>query len=166
MISDWNNIVYNNSNTEYQVPTLLAINEMKQKIKEGFLHDIQKAVDFREAAELLKENKSSSIVPFFLHQAVELTYRSILKHLEGYDKKTHSLKALRKYIRRSAPQLCSIFSESNDDEKQINKLLEDAYINARYENDFNIENEILSNIFDKATCLQGASLNLIAKQTQ
>ncbi|MDE1191829.1 MAG: HEPN domain-containing protein [Arachidicoccus sp.] len=159
------NIVYDNSKTEYPVPTLLTINEMKQQIKEGFQQDIQKAINFREAAELLMENKSSQIVAFFLHQSIELTYRNVLKHLEGYDKKTHSLQALRKYIRRSAPQLYTIFNDDTQEKKQMNEILEDAYISARYNSDFNIEDTIISNILNQVTLLQDCSVSLIEKQT-
>lgn len=160
------NIVYDNSKAQYPVISTQVLAEIKQKIREEFLQDIQKAQDFGEAAAEFPANKSSSIVPFLLHQAVELTYRSILKHLNGYDKKTHSLQALRKYIRRCAPQLCTVFAGDTETGRHINRLLDDAYIDARYLSDFTIPNELLSDIFEKVIRLQEASVCLVTKQTQ
>lgn len=159
-----NNIVYDNSKAEYPVPSLLTLNEMKQKIKEGFLLDMQKAADFREAASMLSENKPSQIVAFFLHQSIELTYRGILKRLEEYDKKTHSLRALRKYIRRSAPQLCIFFSDDSKDNKQMNELSEDSYIKARYDSDFIVSIELITSFIEKIKIFQNATIDLIMNQ--
>lgn len=89
-----------------------------------------------------------------LHQTAELTYRGILQSLNGYDKKTHEIRVLRKYARRCAPQLCSIFSDDSEGEKRILDILEGADSNSRYVDDYDIPEGDLNVLFEKIILLQ------------
>ncbi|MGF7230115.1 HEPN domain-containing protein [Arachidicoccus sp.] len=160
------NIIYDNSKSQYPVPSSEMLEQMKKQISHNFKQDIQRAIDFKEMAAYLLEKNHSKITSFLLHQATELTYRSVLKNLNGFDKKTHALQALRKYICRCAPQLCTIFSDDTEEDKQLNNLLEDAYTAARYDRSFKISRELLAKIFEKVTNLQQVAIELVAIQTE
>lgn len=160
------NLVYDDGERTYPAtpPELLAT--IKQKIRTGFRQYIQKALDFSETAGYLIDTRPSDITLFLLHQAAELTYRGILNHLNGYDKKTHEIRALKKYVRRCAPQLCAIFSDDTKEESRLLSLLESAYLKARYEQEFTPSKEEVCNLFERVTALQEAAIHIVSRETE
>ena len=160
------NLLYDDGERTYPVTPPEVLAGIKQKVRTGFRQYIQKALDFSETAGYLIDTRPSDITLFLLHQAVELTYRGILNHLNGYDKKTHEIRALKKYVRRCAPQLCAIFPDNTKEESRLLDLLENAYLKARYEQEFTSSKEDLSNLFDKVTTLQEAAVHIVSTETE
>ena len=138
---------------------------IKQKIRANFKQYIQKALDFSETAGYLVDRRPSDITLFLLHQAAELTYRGILNHLNGYDKKIHEIRALKKYIRRCAPESGGIFTDDTEEESRLLSLLESAYLKARYEQEFRPSKEGISNLFERVTTLQEAAVHIVSMET-
>jgi HEPN domain-containing protein len=145
---------------------LLFVLKLFEKIRTGFKQYIQKALDFSETAGYLIDSRPSDITLFLLYQAAELTYRGILNHLNGYDKKTHEIRALKKYVRRCSPQLCAIFPDDTREESRLLDLLEDAYLKARYDQEFAPSKEDLSHLFDKVTTLQETAVHIVSRETE
>jgi HEPN domain-containing protein len=138
------NLVYDDLSIKYQETTSEALFELKRQAKEKFNFSFQKAKHFYELAIHLHESCSSQILPFLLHQSVEQTYRSVLKSLNGYDKKTHEIRSLKKHIRRCAKGLNGVFPDNNEEEKRLLDILEAAYIDSRYgDTIFLIEEDVL-----------------------
>jgi HEPN domain-containing protein len=159
------NLVYDDKAAVYPSTTPEAMQELKQRVKEQFMLNFKKAVDFNESAAYLHENSPSHIIGFLLHQAVELTYRGILQSLNGCDKKTHEIRSLKKHIRRCAPQLNSIFPDDTDEEKRLLDILENAYLKARYDGQYNIPEDDLSKLFDKVIRIQETAKEIVTKKT-
>jgi HEPN domain-containing protein len=76
-----------------------------------------------------------------LHQAVELGYRSVLENLNGYCKKTHDIRVLKKQTRRCAPMLGEVFPDDTAEEQRLTGILEDAYSSARYSSNYSVAEE-------------------------
>jgi len=112
------------------------------------------------------ETRPSDIAIFLLHQAAELTYRGILKHLNGYDKKTHEIRSLQKYVRRCAPQLCNAFPDDTAEESRLLNLLENAYLKSRYEQEYPALEKDLSALFGKVGALQEAAVHIVSRETE
>ncbi|WP_298737639.1 HEPN domain-containing protein [uncultured Chitinophaga sp.] len=159
------NLVYDDKVAMYPSTTPEAMQELKQRLREQFMLNFKKAIDFNESATYLHENNPSHIIGFLLHQAVELTYRSVLQSLNGYDKKTHEIRSLKKHIRRCAPQLNSIFPDDTDEEKRLLDILENAYLKARYDSQYNIPECDLSKLFDKVMRLQETAKKIVEEKT-
>lgn len=147
------NLVYDNKATDYPITPPEILEEMKRQSYLKFEQNFMKALDFSEGAAYLHENNGSRISAFMLHQGAELTYRGILQGLNGYDKKTHEIRLLKKLVRRCAPQLCNIFPDDSEEEKRILDVLENAYSHARYDNDFQIPEEDWTALFEKVMLL-------------
>jgi HEPN domain-containing protein len=126
-----------------------------------FEHNFANALDFHECAAYLHENNSSRLTGFMLHQAVELTFRGILQSLNGYHKKTYEIRVLKKYARRCAPQLCRIFSDDSEGEKHILDILEGAYSNSRYVDDYDISEGHFNVLFEKVLLLQDMARKVV-----
>lgn len=155
------NLVYDDKAAAYPVTPPDILREMKAQAYLRFEQNFIKALDFHEGAVYLQENQASLITGFMLHQAAELTFRGVLQGLNGYDKKTHEIRVLKKHIRRCAPQVCNIFSDDSEEEKRILDVLESAYSHARYENDFKIPEEDLAVLFKKVSSLQETAKRVV-----
>lgn len=147
------NLVYDDKANNYPVTPPEILQEIKNQAYLKFEQNFMKALDFSESAAYLHENNAPRITAFMLHQGAELTFRGILQSLNGYDKKTHEIRLLKKLVRRCAPQLCNIFPDDSEEEKRILDVLENAYSHARYDNDFQIPEEDLTVLFEKVTLL-------------
>ena len=159
------NLGYDDKTATYPITTPIAVQEMKSRIQQQFAFIFKKALDFNKSAVYLYENAPSHIITFMLHQAVELTYRGILQCLNGYDKKTHEIRALKKHARRCAPQLNSIFPDNTEEEKRLLDILENAYLKARYEDWYIVPENDLSSLFQKVVQLQEAATKIIEEKT-
>lgn len=159
------NLVYDDKAVTYPAAMPTALQEMKSRILQQFTFTFKKALDFNKSAVYLYENAPSHIITFMLHQAVELTYRGILQCLNGYDKKTHEIRALKRHVRRCAPQLNSFFPDNTEEEKRLLDILENAYLKARYENEYILPEGDLPVLFERVTQLQEAATRIIEIRT-
>ncbi|GAA0564385.1 HEPN domain-containing protein [Chitinophaga japonensis] len=159
------NLVYDDKAAVYPIATPVAMQEMKTRIQQQFALTFKKALDFNKSAIFLYEKARSPIIAFLLHQAVELTYRGILQCLNGYDKKTHEIRALKKHARRCAPQLNSFFPDNTEEEKRLLDILENAYLKARYEDQYIVTENDFSLLFKRVMQLQQAATKIIEEKT-
>jgi HEPN domain-containing protein len=143
------NLVYDDKRIPFPVTSQEIIIQLKQHLRQTFTSYFNKAVDFYESAVLLQQKQVSPITIFMLHQAAEMAYRSILQSLNGYDKRTHEIRVLKKFIRRCAPQLGDIFPADTGKEKRLLELLDSAYLNTRYNENFTISEEELTILFER-----------------
>ncbi len=157
------NLVYDDKLTVYPITSPEILKEIKTQAQLKFEQSFSKALNFLDVAIFLQQNHAPPITAFMLHQAAELTFRGILQSLNGYDKKTHEIRVLRKMTRRCAPQLTDIFSEDSAKEKRLLALLDSAYAQSRYENDFTIPEEDLAALFKKITLLQEAARAVVVE---
>jgi HEPN domain-containing protein len=144
------NLVYDDKRFPLPTTTAQALRNMKLQAEVAFTLCFKKAVSFYQSAVFLHENNPEPVIAFYLHQAVELTYRAILRCLNGYYKKTHVIRSLKDLARRCAPQLNAIFPDNTGQEKHLLDILENAYLNARYDNQYNIDDKHLILLFERA----------------
>lgn len=137
------NLVYDDEKITYPATSPEALRNLKQLTSEKFIGYYDKAIDFYNSAITLNQTRSTSITLFMLHQAVELIYRGLLLSLSGYDKKTHEIRALKKYLCRCAPQINECFPGKTENEKRLLEILDAAYLRAMYEDDYTIDEAIL-----------------------
>lgn len=147
------NLVYDNKTIEYPLTPPDVLQTIKQASLERFNRCYTKAIDFYEAAIFLWEKYASSIALFMLHQAAELVYRSILLCLHGCDKKTHEIRALKKYVIRCAHPLIDCFPGTNENDQHLVAILDAAYVCARYDDGYSIGNEDAVCLFEKVKTL-------------
>lgn len=139
------NLIYQNSTA--QIPDFSAEKyaAVVAKAREEFELGMAKAHSFFAGAEKYAESHDPSMAMFMLQQAAELTFRAVALSLYGIERRTHSIKALKKLNRRLAPQLNDIFPGDTDEEERLLKLLEDAYLDGRYLQGYKVsEQDLLS----------------------
>jgi HEPN domain-containing protein len=158
------NLVYDDKTTNYPATTPEALQEVKKHVKEKFTQAFEKSQHFYESAVSLYQSHPSQIIVFMLHQAAELTYRGILQSLNGYDKKTHEIRAFKKHVRRCAPSINTVFPDNTEEEKRLLDILENAYLSARYKDYYEVCENDLSLLFKKLTQLQTAANEVIKEK--
>ncbi|MGJ7030857.1 HEPN domain-containing protein [Niabella hirudinis] len=84
-----------------------------------------------------------------LHQSAEQALRALLKAGTGYHANTHSIDRLLRYGSLVAHQLPEIFPRQTEQEKRLFNLLQKAYIDTRYKEDYKITDEELSTLTGK-----------------
>ena len=128
------NLIYTNGMLELpEKPEIL--DNIVAETQKTFDTGHQKAQAFHTSA-LNQSERSLGL--FMLQQAAELIFRTVALVLYGCEKKTHSFKALKQITRRVAPALNEVLPANTTEEQRLLQLLEDAYINGRYANDFEV----------------------------
>jgi len=143
------NLVYDDERLSLPVTTNRALRNLKLQAEVAFTLSFKKALFFYQSAVFIQENHSEPIVAFYLHQSIELTYRSILRSLNGYYKKTHVIRSLKDLACRCAPQLNAVLPDNTKHEKHLLDVLENAYLNSRYDNQYTIDDDDLRILFER-----------------
>lgn len=99
---------------------------------------------------LLKEFPLNEVI-FNLNQSAEKLYGGLLLVYTGYKPKTHKLKVYRKYSKHIDENLNQIFKYPIDDseEYRLFDVLNKAYLDARYQDDYYIDLEDLRKLISK-----------------
>lgn len=91
---------------------------------------------------------------FYLHQATESFYSAIMLVFSGYKIKLHDIRKLGSLAGNYNAELWQVFPHSSIDQRQAFKLLERAYIEARYSKEYRISREQLTFLIERVTKLQ------------
>ncbi|MXV14002.1 HEPN domain-containing protein [Pedobacter sp. HMF7056] len=121
---------------------------------------MDKATSFYAGARFHREANDSAMAMFMLQQATESTFRTIAIALYGMERKTHSLRSLKKLNRKLAPQLNEIFPADTEQEERLLKLLEDAYLDARYLADYKIGGDDIQVLMDRVQQVLSTARNV------
>lgn len=124
-------LVYDNNSEAYPQTPKHLWQGIAARASKTFEVSYGRAQSFYACACQRREIEDDAIMPFLLHQAVELTYRAVLLSLMEKETHTHSIKALIKHSRRVAPQLAAVFPRDTPEERQLVHLLEESYLKAR-----------------------------------
>lgn len=101
-------------------------------------------------------------VVFILNQTAEKFYGGVLLVYTGYKPKTHRIKAYRKYAKHISEDLYRVFRDPRTDseENRLFKILNDAYIDARYKDDYYIDPQDLKKLISKVDKLEEVVIRL------
>lgn len=155
------NLIYRKNSEEIFRPVALEkLMLAKEQAAFQFNLGIQKAIHFYNGAQFYLDQHILDTTMFMLHQSCELTFRCLLNTLRGKDIKCHSPAVLRKHIKRFAPEMIGIFSAIESEELYYLQLLEDAYIQSRYQLDYDIDSETVLFLNERIGILQKTAMHL------
>ena len=118
-----------------------------------FDNALQKGLDFRQ-------------VVFNLNQTAEKFYGGLLLVYTGYKPKTHKLKVYRKYSKHIDEDLNYLFKYpiGDSEEYRLFDILNKAYLDARYQDDYYIDLQDLKKLISKVEKLEFSVKNLCEKR--
>jgi HEPN domain-containing protein len=136
-------LLYDAGNTALAEKRELSPVEKKTMALQDFNNWFPRAQSFLKHARISLVDKDFNLSDFFLHQAAENTYNTVILVFRGYKPKTHNLEKLRRYAKHFSKELTLVFPMSDKEEKDLFALLRKGYVEARYDKKFVItEKEI------------------------
>lgn len=100
------------------------------------------------------ERNNYNFCAFFLHQATESFYNTILLVFSGYKPKLHNIKKLGCMVSNYHDDLLKIFHVDTPEQKKCFELLREAYIEARYNKDYKINKTQLDYLTERVKKLE------------
>ena len=127
-------------------PKALSAEERQQLAQSDYDHWFKGAVGFYKSVVFNIEQDELSIAAFLLHQVTERLYSAILLVFSRYKPSTHDLRELRRLVNSQAPVCLKIFPCESTEEKRLFDLLRKAYVDARYDKNYTITRDDLTQL--------------------
>ncbi|MCX2681402.1 HEPN domain-containing protein [Galbibacter sp. EGI 63066] len=143
-------LIYKSSGAESQLIDQTIDANALNNIAGVFKKEVHKISAFMDGANFFLERENLSQAAFMLHQYIELWFRYAGLLIMGKERKSHSIKELKTYIKVFAPGLGTLFNTELEEEQNLLKLLDEAYITTRYHNNYHINKEQINIILEKA----------------
>jgi len=128
--------------------------EQQRIAQDHFDHWFTKAksffIDFNNAYDREDYNQAA----FHLHQAAEHSYKAILLVFTEYNPNEHYLCILGDMAAEHCSDLVGILPRETDEQEELFKLLDDAYIGARYDPEYRITKKQLEYLAKRVKILQ------------
>ncbi|WP_375331412.1 HEPN domain-containing protein [Candidatus Tisiphia endosymbiont of Oplodontha viridula] len=128
--------------------------EQRQIAKEDYEYWFARGKGFFLACKYQLTRKDFALSAFELHQTTESFYNAILLVFSGYKPKLHDIRKLGSIAGNYNEELWQIFPHSSVEQRQCFRLLEQAYVEARYNKDYRITKEQLLYLIDRVKKLK------------
>ena len=133
----------------------LNFDEIKERAQKYFdINFRAKAIEFVLLCSDSYNRSNYKIASFNLHQATENLLRVIPMVFILYGHKDHNLTVLMKACKEYAPEIFKVFPRDTPEEERLFKLLERAYVESRYNPDFEITKEDIDALLPKVEHLR------------
>jgi len=129
---------------------LLRPKELKRIAKEHYRQWFKSAREFFYNYEINVEKRRYKNAAFQLNQATEHAYKGILLVFTNYCPNEHYLSTLSEIAAKKHKALANIFPQDTPRQRRLFKLLDYAYIGARYDPDYRIAKEQLETLAECA----------------
>lgn len=132
----------------------------QKSIAKHYRDGLAKGREFLAGAELFRIRNQYKMSAFMLHQAAEHCLNGLIKAGTGFHAYTHNLDRLIRYGSLVCYQLQDIFPRKTEQDKKLFSLLQKAYGDARYKEDYSIDLNSLLLLIDKVSCLLDITTDL------
>lgn len=140
-------LLYDSGRFTLNEPKAIHPKERQKLAQENFEYYFEKADEFYRGFGFFMQEGSYNTAAFNLHQTTERLYSGILLVFTHYKPATHDIGLLRKLVSTVSKPLGVALPREAPEDKQRFKLLQKAYVDARYKRNYSItrdELEILS----------------------
>jgi hypothetical protein len=143
-------LIYKSDKTDTGLKVPVINKETKEAMALGFENELSRVGAFMEGATLYIKNKNFPQAAFMLHQYMEIWFRNAELLVMGKEIKSHSIKEHQIHIKAFAPELGRIFNMDREEDRDLLKLLDDAYNTASYFKNYHITKFQLEILSEKA----------------
>lgn len=138
-----------------------SINAENKEDKESILNQgINKVTEFLAGADLFRIRKQNRMAAFMLHQAAEQGLHTLFTITTGLHIHTHNLDKLIRYCSMVSYRLPELFQCNNEKNERLFGLLQKAYIDSRYKEDYTIGTDDLIILTEKVKTLMDIVKNV------
>ena len=132
----------------------LKFDEITERAEKYYKDKFTRANYFLDDAQSNVTKQRFQQASFYLHQATENFLRTIPLVYILYGYKDHDLEELMKYCKEYTKDIFRAFPRDTDDEERLFKLLQRAYIESRYNPEFEISKEDIDALMPKIELLR------------
>jgi POT family proton-dependent oligopeptide transporter len=157
-------LLYNANKIKLLEPKQITNDRRKEIARKSYKHWYNQGLDFIKSYEMLRNVISNNLLVLYLHQAAESFYNCSLMVLTGNKPHCHELERLNYLLCKESNRFLDVFSTSSKEEKECFKLLEDGYINSRYNPDYLVSNKQLEYLFEKVENLKEITKEVCDKE--
>jgi HEPN domain-containing protein len=147
-------LLYDSGEFQLAEARILPWEERRELAKEDYTYWFKRGKGFFMACKYQLKRSDYPLSAFELHQTTECFYNTILLVFSGYKPKLHDIRTLGSIAGNYSEELWQIFPHSSADQRQSFRLLEQAYIEARYNKDYKISKEQLLYLIDRVEQLK------------
>ena len=127
----------------------LPWNEIKEIAKDYYEYWFGRGKGFLIDCKYPLEREDNPLSAFYLHQATESFYSSILLVFSNYKPKLHDIKKLGGRAANYNSELCEVFPKATEEQQECFELLRKAYVDARYDKNYKISKEQLLYLIER-----------------
>lgn len=130
--------LYDSKNYKLNEPGVLNEEQRKEIARKDYEFWMGRAESFLKDYNHNIDDSEFNNAAFHLHQTAEALYVSALLVLTGYKPKTHDLEKMEKLLIEYDEEFLSSFDRSTPQNNDRFKLLQKAYVDARYRKDYKV----------------------------
>jgi len=165
-IVDRGQLLYNTGRFSLAEMRKLEPEEYVELVKKDFKYWRAEAEEFWENYEFNMQKKYYLRAAFMLHQVVEPSCVMVELVYSRYRSQTHDLDVLMKKLIHFVGEGAKIFPKDNEFQKQAYKRLYKAYISARYDQDYEIEEDELKYLGERVKLLLDLAIRSCEERIQ
>ncbi len=147
-------MLYNSGRYKLARRRKLNYKEIKEQAEEYYNEKFNRSSEFLLGAKFYYEQGLYNMASFNLHQVCENLYNSIILTFTLYSPKEHSLKKLSARAKTYSLESSKAFPRDTEEEKRLFDLLQDAYVQARYNKNFDVTKEDIEALIPKVELLR------------
>jgi HEPN domain-containing protein len=146
--------LYNPEDISLSLPSDYDAGAEQKAMQKSYTEGLNKSQEFLAGAELYKIRKQNKMAAFMLHQSTEQALHTLLKIGTGFHCCTHNIERLLRYGSMVSYRLPDVFPRKTENEKRLFSLLQKAYVDVRYQENYIINISDLLLITEKVKRLQ------------
>lgn len=137
-------LLYRSGNFELSNPQELHEEQRKKIAQTNYQHWFSDAYGFLTDYQNAFHRNDLKKASFYLHQATESFYNCVLLTIGGYKPKSHDLEELNQICALYSHDFLTIFPQVQKEQKECFEILQQSYIDARYNKNFHISKKQLN----------------------
>lgn len=158
-------MLYNSGECQLATPRELNYSEIKKIAQEYYEDKFSDGFKFIKGAKFYYRDMDYLMASFMLHQAAESYLKTIPLVYILYGYKEHDLEFLIEKCKPFTLELSKVFPRDNKEEERLFKLLQRAYIEARYnKKNFIVTKDDIDTLIPKIELLSGITEKICRKQ--
>ena len=147
-------MLHDSGKFELAEPMEITAPERNKLAEQDFKYWFNSAKEFVIDVDSAINRGSNNKAAFYLHQATECFYGTLLLVYTRYKPSTHDLVKLNQRVASIEPQTLSVFPQGTEQEKNRFELLRKAYVDARYKPSYKITKQELQWLAERVQHLQ------------
>lgn len=157
-------LLYDNTGGKLARRRKFDFRKIEDDVQRYYAQMLPVAEEFLWCAEHCHAEGNSRAALFLLHQVVENYLHTVFFVLIQYWVKLHDFDTWYRYCRLQIPELAAIFPHDTEEEIRLYELLQNAYINARYEKEYCVDREDIDTLVQRVHALRALTMQVCRRR--